>query len=75
MITQMKNVNNFQIPYRKKKIRHKISSVKKIVGKKFRHWPNNSSLLTAGFFFAWLSENINGIKKTLISYLDHSLFC
>ena len=50
MITQMKNVNNFQIPYRKKKIRHKISSVKKIVGKKFRHWPNNSSLLTDGFF-------------------------
>ena len=50
MITQMKNVNNFQIPYRKKKIRHKISSVKKIVGKKFRHWPNNSSLLTDGIF-------------------------
>ena len=35
------------LPYRKKK----ISSEKKIVGKKVRHWQNNSSL-----FFAWLSE-------------------
>ena len=41
-----------------KKSWHKISSVKKIVGKKFRHWQNNSSLFTDEFF-AWLSENIN----------------
>ena len=47
-----------RIPYRKKKNRRKISSVKKIFGKKFvtgkiiRHFlPTN--------FFVWLSENIN----------------
>ena len=33
-----------------KKSRHKISSVKKIVGKTFRHWENNSSLFTDDFF-------------------------
>ena len=39
------------LPYRKKKSGYEISSEKKIVGKKVRHWQNNSSL-----FFAWLSE-------------------
>ena len=38
------------IPYRKKKSRHKISSVKKIVGKKFRHWESNLSLFSDEFF-------------------------
>ena len=54
-----------KVPYRKKKSRHKISSVKYfLTGKIIRHFlPTN--------FFAWLSENINGIKKTLISYLDY----
>ena len=34
----------------RKKTRHEISSVKKIVGKKFRHWQNNQSLFTEEFF-------------------------
>ena len=56
------------VPYRKKKRRHNNSPLKNFVtGKIIRHFlPTN--------FFAWLSENINWIKKTLISYLDHSLF-
>ena len=39
-----------EIPYRKKKSRHKISQVKQIVGKKFHLWQNNSSLFTDDFF-------------------------
>ena len=53
----------------RRKSRHKISSVKNLVtGKIIRHFLPNK-------FFAWQSGNINWIKKTLISYFDHSLFC
>ena len=47
-----------KLPYQKKKSRHKIPSVKKIIDKKFRHWQNNSSLFT-NEFLSWISENIN----------------
>ena len=56
-----------------KKSRHKISSVKKIVGKNFVTGKIICHFLPA-IFFAWLSGN-NWIKKILISYLDHSWFC
>ena len=39
------------IPYRKKKSRHKILTVKEVVGEKFHHWQNNPSLFTDAFFF------------------------
>ena len=47
------NLRKGDIPYRKKKCRHKISSVKNFVTDKIiRHFfPTN--------FLAWLSENIN----------------
>ena len=45
------NAKRFAIPYEKKKSRHKTSSVKKIAGKKFRHWQNDSSLFTDQFFY------------------------
>ena len=35
---------------RRKKSRHKISLVKKIVSRKFCHWQDNSSLFTDEFF-------------------------
>ena len=63
------NDEDFALPYQKKKSRDKISSVKNFVtGKIIRHFLQTN-------FFAWLSENINWIKKTLISHLDHSLVC
>ena len=56
-----------QVPYRKKRSRHKISFVKKpslknfVAGRIIRHFlPTN--------FFAWLSENINCIFS-LLAYL------
>ena len=47
---------------------------KNFVGKIFRELQNNSSLFTDDIF-PWLSEKINWIKGTSISYLDQSLFC
>ena len=46
-----------------KKSQHKISSVKKIVGKKFRHWKNNSSLFIDEFFLPGYLETLIELKK------------
>ena len=64
-------VSQYLIPYRKKKSGHKISSVKIIVGKKFRHWQNNSLHFTDEFFNPAIWKHQLNLKN--ISLLPWSL--
>ena len=61
----LRGLKNFNccIPYWKKKSWHKISSVKKIVVKNFVTAKTIRHFLLTTNFFAWLSENINWIRK------------
>ena len=50
--TALKDISTSEtlISLSKEKSRHKILSVKKIVGKKLRQWENNSTLFTDKYF-------------------------
>ena len=50
-----------------------MSSVKKITGKKFGLWQNNSSLFTDNFFLPGYLKTIE--LKNINLLPDHSLFC
>ena len=60
------------LPCRKKKSGHEILSEKKIVGKKVRHWQNNSSLYTDEFFCLAIWKILIELKKnSSLSLITH----
>ena len=66
-ISKIVSVNVRSATLSEEKSRHKPLSVKKkkIAGKKFRHWQNNSLLFTEEFFLPGCQKTLTKLKKII----------